>query len=128
MGRVVPLTPRPLRARLAALARGLCPRCGSGRIFRGRFAMHPVCPVCALRFEREPGYFTGAMYVSYVLAVPVLAACTGVVYLLAPGLSFEAMIGVAVVLFLPFVPLLFRTSRVLWIHLDQTIDPAERNR
>jgi len=125
MARVLPFKRLPLRARLAAAAGGLCPRCQRGRIFRGRLAMHPACPVCGLRFEREPGYFTGAMYVSYVLALPVMAGWALAVYLVAPSLSFEAMVGVAALCLLPFVPLIFRASRILWIHLDRTIDPGE---
>jgi uncharacterized protein (DUF983 family) len=125
MAQVLPFKRAPLRVRLAAVASGRCPRCRQGRIFRGRLAMHSACPVCGLRFERESGYFTGAMYVSYALAVPVMAACTGVVYLVAPNLSFEATVGVAALLFLPFVPAIFRCSRILWIHLDRTIDPSE---
>jgi uncharacterized protein (DUF983 family) len=125
MARVTPLKGPSLRERLADVRAGVCPQCRRGRIFRGRFAMHPTCPVCAIRFEREPGYFTGAMYVSYALAVPLLASLTGLVYLVAPALSFEATIGVAALLFLPFVPLVFRTSRVIWIHLDQAVDPPQ---
>jgi hypothetical protein len=33
------------------------------------------------------------------------------------------MIGGAAMLFLPFVPVLFRTSRIIWIHLDHAVDP-----
>lgn len=124
MARVLNLKPPPLRERLASVAAGRCPRCRRGRIFRRLLAMHPTCPTCSLRFEREPGYFTGAMYVSYALAVPVMAACAATVRLLARNLSFEATVGVAALLFLPFVPAIFRYSRILWIHLDQTIDPS----
>jgi len=125
MARVVPFKNLSLRARLRVMLAGLCPRCRGARIFSGRLAMNETCPACGLRFEREPGYFTGAMYVSYMLALPVMAACVLAVYLIAPHLSFEATIAVAALLFLPFVPLLFRYSRILWIHLDQTIDPSE---
>lgn len=124
MADILPFRTAPLRVRLAALLQGRCPRCRRGRIFRGLVAMHPTCPLCGLRFEREQGYFTGAMYVSYLLAVPVLAACAGAVALAFPSLSFEATMAVAAVLFLPFVPLIFRASRVLWIHFDRTIDPG----
>lgn len=113
----------PLRARLMAVLRGRCPRCRHGRIFRTWWAMHPLCPGCGLRFEREQGYFTGAMYVSYLLALPVITLCTAAVLLAAPRLSFEATALVAFLLFLPFVPLLFRASRILWIHFDRTVDP-----
>ena len=101
-----------------------CPRCGQAPIFVRGYQMRPGCPRCGLRFEREPGYFTGAMYVSYILALPVLGICVLAVYLLAPSLSFWASVAAAVVLFLPWVPAIFRYSRVIWIHLDQTIDPS----
>ena len=65
------------------------------------------------------------MYVSYVLALPVLAGCVAAVHLIAPQLSFEATIALAALCFLPFVPMLFRYSRILWIHLDQTVDPED---
>jgi uncharacterized protein (DUF983 family) len=124
MARVLPFRNLSLRERLASALAGRCPRCRHGRIFRGRLAMHPTCPTCGLRFEREAGYFTGAMYVSYILALPVMGVCVLAVYLLAPSLSFEWTVVVSTLLFLPFVPLLFRYSRILWIHLDQTVDPS----
>src|SRR5438874_2445283 len=42
-----------------------CPRCGAHTLFRGFFAMHEACAVCHLVFEREPGYFIGAIYINY---------------------------------------------------------------
>src|SRR4029453_4883627 len=87
--RVVPFKNLSLRARLRVMLAGLCPRCRGARIFRGPFGMTETCPACGLRFERESGYFTGAMYVSYILALPVVGLCAALVYLVAPGLSFE---------------------------------------
>src|SRR5262245_56913727 len=57
---------------LKAILAQRCPRCCEGRLFRGLFAMHRCCPVCGLRFEREQGYFVGAMYVSYPLSVELI--------------------------------------------------------
>ncbi|MBI2555767.1 MAG: hypothetical protein HYV92_15375 [Candidatus Rokubacteria bacterium] len=51
-----------------SLLRGIrlrCPRCGHAPIFRGWFVLLARCPLCGLAFEREPGYFVGAMYVNY---------------------------------------------------------------
>ena len=31
--------------------------------------MYERCEVCNLKFEREPGYFLGAMYISYGLGL-----------------------------------------------------------
>ena len=125
MADVLPFKRLPWRTRLRAVASGRCPRCQRAPIFRGRLAMHPTCPACGLRFEREPGYFTGAMYVSYVLAVPVMAVCILAVHLIAPDWSFERTVIIGALCFLPFVPAVFRWSRILWIHLDRTVDPTE---
>jgi len=108
--------------RIAAIARLLCPRCREGRIFASLLRMNDRCPVCKLAFEREPGYFVAAMYVSYALAVPLLALIAVAVHLLRPGWSTNGVLLATLVASLPFVPALFRYSRVLWIHLDRTID------
>lgn len=84
--------------------------------------MFPYCPTCGLKYEREQGYFLGAMYISYglaLLAILLIALVLG----FATSWGLERVIIVATVLFLPLVPLLVLVSRVLWIHMDQTFDP-----
>jgi len=84
--------------------------------------MHDACPACGHVFEREPGYFVGAMYVSYALAIPSYLAVAGILRLLLRGWSDLAVLGLAVPLFLPLAPVLFRYSRAIWMHLDLAID------
>jgi len=84
--------------------------------------MHEACPVCGLVFEREPGFFVGAMYVSYALAIPVYLALAGVLRLVLRSWSDTAILALALPLFIPFAPLLFRYSRVIWMHLDAVVD------
>ena len=60
------------------ILRQRCPRCRMGSIFRysifrGFPKMHERCPVCDLKFDREPGYFLGAMYISYALGLVIVA-------------------------------------------------------
>jgi membrane protein YdbS with pleckstrin-like domain len=62
------------------------------------------------------------MYVSYALAVPLLAVLALGIAAAFPAWSLNAVLAGAVVLALPLVPALFRYSRVLWMHLDRTID------
>jgi uncharacterized protein (DUF983 family) len=104
-----------------------CPRCRSGRIFRfslfrGFPKMNDRCPHCGLKFEREEGYFLGAMYISYGLALVAIAAIAGVLWAVFGWWVTKDAVW-AVVLFLPLAPTLTLFSRVLWIYLDQTIDP-----
>jgi hypothetical protein len=87
--------------------------------------MNDRCPACGLHFDREPGYFLGAMYISYGLALVVIFGF-GVVLWALTGLRLDKIAIWAVVLFLPFAPMLTFMSRVLWIYLDQTIDPETR--
>ena len=41
-----------------------CPRCGSGHLFRKWFNIVDECPRCGLHFDREPGYWTGALAIN----------------------------------------------------------------
>ena len=84
--------------------------------------MHPRCTVCNLRFEREPGYFLGAMYISYGLALVVIAALAFVLWSITGWWITRATLW-AVVLFLPLAPAITYFSRVLWIYFDQSFDP-----
>ena len=107
--------------RLAPLLRQLCPRCGQGAVFGGFVRMNRTCPVCGIAFEREPGYFLGAMYFSYAMAV---AAATPVVVVgLSLGWSYPAVGAVAGALLVLLAVPLFRYSRVIWLHFDQHFDP-----
>ncbi len=114
-----------LRQHLAAILRARCPRCGQGKIFRGMWTMNDDCPVCGLHYMRGTGYFTGAMYFSYGLGIPIIALFTLVVYLIVPSWHLWQDVLVAWVMFLPLVPAVYRYSRLLWIHFDRYFDPDE---
>ena len=87
--------------------------------------MNDRCLTCGLHFNREPGYFLGAMYISYGLALAVIVLFGVVLWLLTHWRVDKVAIW-AVVFFLPFVPVLTFLSRVLWIYVDQTFDPESR--
>jgi uncharacterized protein (DUF983 family) len=99
-----------------------CPVCLRGTTFRGSITMNDNCPECGLRFEREQGYFLAALYIAYGLAVPVLSILTFICWLLDFG-SVGRSFAIAILLFFPLSPLVFRYSRVVWMHIDQAIDP-----
>jgi hypothetical protein len=88
--------------------------------------MNERCPVCGLKFEREPGYFLGAMYVSYGLGIVTVAIITALLWWLTGWWITKSTIW-AVFIFLPLVPTISLLARVLWIYLDQAIDPDRSN-
>jgi hypothetical protein len=84
--------------------------------------MFERCPVCDLRFEREQGYFLGAMYISYLLALGIIVLIAAFLWTVT-GWWITKATAWAVVLFLPLAPAITFFARVLWIYLDQAFDP-----
>ena len=99
-----------------------CPQCHEGKFLVSNVYdlknvgdVRDECDVCHLKYEREPGFFYGAMYVSYALTVAMAVAIFVVSYLLGIGLigSFIAIFVVLVAL----TPLIMRISRLLYINM-----------
>jgi len=115
----------PLRRAKEVLGRGirlLCPRCGRAPLFLGLFTMLPACAVCDFRFEREQGYFVGAIYLNY--AATALLALSG--YFALDALA-RPSVGQQVALWGAFCVVFplwwFRYSKSLWLAIDYVLDP-----
>lgn len=118
--------PQSGRSMVSSIAGLHCPKCREGKVFANFFLqMNPVCPKCGLKFEREPGYFLGAMYFSYALAIPPLTIMTLLQKWFQPERSMLSCILVATLIFLPLVVPIVRYSRVIWLHFDRFFDPQE---
>ena len=78
--------------------------------------MNERCPACGLKIEREPGYFLGAMYFGYGLGLGAIAGLSAAVWGVMRWSLMRSVVG-GIVLFLPWM------ARVLWIYMDQGIDP-----
>lgn len=108
-----------------------CPECNEGDVypdnnpynFNQLMKMHETCSSCGHRFEKEPGYFFGAMYVSYGLAVAAGVAIFLMMYVIAAPLSLEiyiAGVGTGIIL---LTPPLYRLSRMIWMNLFTKYNP-----
>jgi hypothetical protein len=84
--------------------------------------MSPRCSVCGLKFQREEGYFLGAMYISFGLALVIIALIALLLWVMTGWWITKAVVW-AVVIFLPLAPGISLFARVLWIYLDQAFDP-----
>ena len=109
---------------LRAILTQRCPVCLEGKMFAGRFQMNERCPVCGHRFEREQGFFQGAMYVSWVLGVSYLAVLGIVAQLvLVPRIGIAWAVACVVFVHVLCIPAVFRYSRVIWAHLNAGTKP-----
>jgi len=100
-----------------------CPSCSKGKMFRSRGnpllfkipKMSESCDKCEHKFEIEPGFFFGAMYVSYALAVAQMVACFVIFkgFLDVSNLTLLLIVGGVAFLTSTFN---YRVSRAIWIY------------
>ena len=101
-----------------------CPRCNKGPVFSGFFKMHSECPQCHLKFEREQGFFVGAIYLNYGATVAIAVPGFFILdYFIEISLTQQLLWwGAFAVLFPLFF---FRYSRSLWLSLVYVFVPEE---
>jgi uncharacterized protein (DUF983 family) len=125
---------KALPSRATVLGRGLtkrCARCGSGHLFEHWTTMKPDCPRCGLHFEREDGYFAGALAINVICTGGLLILALVVVLVFTvPDVNVVLALSVLapIALFGPIVWYPF--SKTLWVAVDravlQRLDPYER--
>jgi uncharacterized protein (DUF983 family) len=121
-----PDTPSAARSALAGIVAKRCSRCRRGPIFSSAWVMNENCPVCGADFDRgDPGYFTGAMYVSYGLAIPLIGLLTLIEHLIVREWSLFRLVILATAICVPLTPWIWQYSRVIWIYFDRYFDPED---
>ncbi len=84
--------------------------------------MHERCAQCAQNFEPEPGYYFGAMFISYIWSgwlCLFLAAFTILVLEWSINASLGAIIGLYIISYF----WVLRISRSMYIHFDVKYAP-----
>ncbi len=107
--------------RLAAILKQKCPHCLQGPVFNSFLGMHQTCSNCHIKYEREDGYFMMSVVIGYAIGGIIALPICLILYLMnAPThWYFIATIGAFILLF----PLIFRYAKLLWLHIDEVIDP-----
>ncbi|MHA4895024.1 DUF983 domain-containing protein [Pedobacter sp. PWIIR3] len=112
-------------SKFQAVVQCKCPRCRTGAIFSGPIysfkgqVTNEYCSYCNLRFEREPGFFYVAMFISYAMNVAEMIAISIAAYTFGLALTYENLWAYVVVLIIGvflFSPINYRYSRVMLLH------------
>lgn len=117
--------------KIYSIFKGKCPVCHEGDVFETkqfynlrRFdKMNERCPECGHKFEIEPGFWYGAMYVSYGLTVAFSVAAFVLTYLIYPAANAWLYMGLIVFVIVGLVPVTFRLSRLIWMNMFASFDP-----
>ena len=110
------------------MTRGLklkCPNCGLGALYVSPFRMHAGCGYCDLIFEREQGYFIGAIYIN-IIATESTLLLTLLIYGLVTGTINQTILTILFVLAAVLPLIFFHHSRSLWLCIDHLINPVEK--
>ena len=119
------------RQRLSTLlARGLrkrCARCGADKIFKSFWALHDNCPNCGYRFEREEGYWVGAIIINTAVTETLfLAVFLTILFASLPDIQWLPLLATALMLNGVFPVVFFPYSKTIWMALNLYFNPVDR--
>ncbi|MFV8268396.1 DUF983 domain-containing protein [Flavobacterium sp. GT2N3] len=120
-------------SKLNSILTGTCPKCQNESMYSDEnplhfskiLKMHEHCSHCGLKYQIEPSFFYGAMYVSYGLNVATGIAAFVISFILFGSslkVAFITIIASIIVLF-PFV---LRWSRNIYINMFVSYDPKTK--
>ena len=117
-------------SKLNSILTGSCPRCHKESMYSDRNPLHLTkvlkmnenCSHCGLKYQIEPSFFYGAMYVSYGLNVAIGIAAFIVSFVFFKTSVEESFLIIVATLILLF-PFVLRLSRNLYINMFVSYDP-----
>lgn len=115
----------PFAKRLARALRRQCPRCGAPA-FDSYFKLKQHCDSCGLEFEREPGYWAGALIVNTTVIFATFLVTFGVGILITwPDVPWTGFL-ITLLLVNGLVPVLFYPqSKTVWSAMELGWNPLE---
>ena len=116
-------------SKLYSILTGTCPRCQKESMYQDKNLLHlsniikmkENCSHCGLKYQIEPSFFYGAMYVSYGLNVAI-GILTFIIVFQFDRSMLTSFISIMVVLILSF-PIVMRLSRNIYINLFVSYKP-----
>jgi len=111
-----------------------CPRCNEGDLFKTAtysfklpFEMYDRCPVCNQNYLPEPGFYYGAMFISYIIWGWMCLAMAGL-FIWGMGMSVNGGFALILLISAVFFVWLFRFSRSIWISINVKYKPNQKQR
>lgn len=121
--------------KIYSIITGTCPVCHEESMYKENnpyklgsiHKMHEKCSNCGTKYQMEPSFFYGAMYVSYGLGVAIAVATFIITFVFLQAEVFTAFISIIVVLTL-LMPVIMRLSRNIWINLFLNYKPKSERK
>ncbi|HSD08026.1 DUF983 domain-containing protein [Flavobacterium sp.] len=120
-------------SKLYSILTGTCPKCMNESMYVDKnllhigsvLKMHEKCSHCGLKYQIEPSFFYGAMYVSYGLNVAVGIATFIITYLFF-GVDIQTSFIAIIISLILLFPIVLRLSRNIYINMFVKYDPTTK--
>lgn len=117
----IKLSAMTIKKRIHSVILNKCPRCGEGGFFISKTAytknfeqMHKNCPHCGLPYVPEPGFYQGALYMSYAFYVAFM-----LIYFLLFTVFLSDYYQYFLISIIPILtiltPVMYRLARRSWL-------------
>lgn len=114
-----------IRAKLKSIFGNRCPRCLQGPFYINRNPFkwknmgdhHECCDTCGLKYEIEPHFFQGAMFVTYAINVAWFILFWILTAYIWPDMSIVVQIVTVAASMIVVSPLTYWWSKPFWINL-----------
>jgi uncharacterized protein (DUF983 family) len=105
----------------AAIAQAKCPKCREGNMFpvstfsyRKLTVIHSRCAVCGADLIPEPGFYDGAMYISYAFSVALMITSLVAINVLVEKPELWMYMSSVIGLTAALMPAMLRYSKTLY--------------
>lgn len=120
-------------SKLYSIFKMKCPRCQEGDFFVARpynlkkaGDIHTHCSHCGLKYSKEPGFYYGAMYVSYALGVALFVTLWVSFNLFLPSVNVYWQLLTISLASLLLGPYLYALSKIIWANIFIKYEPREK--
>ena len=121
--------------KIYSIITGSCPVCHEESMYKEKNPyklrsiqkMHERCSHCGTKYQIEPSFFYGAMYVSYALGVAIATATFIITFVFLDFEVFTSFMSIIVVLTL-LMPVIMRLSRNIWINMFLSYKPKSERK
>ena len=121
--------------KIYSIITGVCPVCHEESMYKENnpyklkhiHDMYERCSHCGTKYQIEPSFFYGAMYVSYALGVAIAFATFVISYFFLNLEVFTSFISIIIILII-LMPLIMRLSRNVWINLFFSYKPKSERK
>ncbi len=115
--------------KLYSILFGVCPKCHQESMYVNKnpyvlsevIKMKETCSHCKTKYEIEPSFFYGSMYVSYGVGIAFAVAAFIISYNILESTLTIAFIAIVATL-IGFAPIIMRLSRNIWINIFMSYD------